>query len=279
MVDPSGWSSSLSSFLPSLCLLAVFSGVLFHLFFLTLLLRWVVTSSVIIWDSFCCCCLEYSLIAGCRGLWDISPFRLLSLKFSCCFHGDSRGNRDKWMCLICLFVFFYSLLIYFSVLGLCCCVSCSLVVLSGGYSSCYTQASHCGGFSCGAQALGNAGFSSCCYWPLEHRVSSCGDGLSCLEVCGILIPWAGIEPSPLHWKVDPSPLDHQGSPSSLVCTWLSLPLPVSSLRAGIASLFACSAYNTVPSAYCQCKLTLKMELSVLLFFFLSLPIFLAPLFA
>ena len=120
------FSSSLSSFLPSLCLLAVFSGILFHLFFLTLLLRWVVTSSVIISDSFCCCCLEYSLIAGCRGLWDISPFRLLSLKISCCFHGDSGGNRDKWMCLICLFVFFYNLLIYFSVLGLCCCVSCSL---------------------------------------------------------------------------------------------------------------------------------------------------------
>lgn len=33
------FSSYLSSFLPSLCLLAVFSGIVFHLFFLTLLLR------------------------------------------------------------------------------------------------------------------------------------------------------------------------------------------------------------------------------------------------
>ena len=30
----------------------------------------------------------------------------------------------------------------------------SLVAASGGYSSCGARASHCGGFSCGARALG-----------------------------------------------------------------------------------------------------------------------------
>ena len=34
-------------------------------------------------------------------------------------------------------------------------------------------ASHCGGFSCGAQSLGHLGFSSCGSWALEHRLSSC----------------------------------------------------------------------------------------------------------
>ena len=75
----------------------------------------------------------------------------------------------------------YHLFFIFSFAGL------PLVAESRGYSSCGAWASYCGGFSCGAQALGHAGFSSCCHWPLEHRVNSCGDGLSCLEACGILI--------------------------------------------------------------------------------------------
>ena len=42
------------------------------------------------------------------------------------------------------------------------------------FSSCGAPASHCGGFSCGAQALGHVGFSSCGFWALEHRLSSRG---------------------------------------------------------------------------------------------------------
>ena len=38
----------------------------------------------------------------------------------------------------------------------------SLVAVSGGYS--LVAASQCGDFSCGAQALGQAGFSSCNMW-------------------------------------------------------------------------------------------------------------------
>ena len=38
---------------------------------------------------------------------------------------------------------------------------------------CGARASHCCGFSCGAQALGSLGFSSCSSQALEHRLSSC----------------------------------------------------------------------------------------------------------
>ena len=37
------------------------------------------------------------------------------------------------------------------------------------FSSCATQTSHCGDFSCGAWDLGHVGFSSCCTWiQLPH---------------------------------------------------------------------------------------------------------------
>ena len=51
-------------------------------------------------------------------------------------------------------------------------------------SSCGAWASHCGGFFCGAQALGwwasvvaARGLYSCGYQALEHRLSSCGPHL------------------------------------------------------------------------------------------------------
>ena len=50
-------------------------------------------------------------------------------------------------------------------------------------------------------------------------------GLSCPAACGILVPWPGINLSPLRWKADSYPLDHQRSPwlvpsgsSSSCCT-------------------------------------------------------------
>ena len=57
----------------------------------------------------------------------------------------------------------------------------SLVAVSGGTLHYSVRASHCGGFSCGARALGARasvvvarGLSSCGSWALEHRLSSCG---------------------------------------------------------------------------------------------------------
>ena len=53
--------------------------------------------------------------------------------------------------------------------------------LAGATLRCGAWASHCGGFSCGARALGMQasvvvahGLSSCGSWALEHRLSSCG---------------------------------------------------------------------------------------------------------
>ena len=54
------------------------------------------------------------------------------------------------------------------------------IVSRGLLSSCGAWASHCSGFSCGAQALGAQasvtaahGFNSCSSWPVKHRISSC----------------------------------------------------------------------------------------------------------
>ena len=44
----------------------------------------------------------------------------------------------------------------------------------GLLSSCGARASHCDGFSGGAQALGFSAFSSCSSWAPEYRLSSCG---------------------------------------------------------------------------------------------------------
>ena len=41
-------------------------------------------------------------------------------------------------------------------------------------------------------------------------------GLSCPEAYGIF-PDQGLNPCPLHWQVDSSPLDHQGSPIGIFC--------------------------------------------------------------
>ena len=70
--------------------------------------------------------------------------------------------------------------------GFCCCTGFSLVVASRLLSSCSVWASHCGGFSCGARALGCVGFSSCGSWALEHRLDSCS------AACGIFLH-QGIE--------------------------------------------------------------------------------------
>ena len=59
---------------------------------------------------------------------------------------------------------------------------------AGATLHCSARASHCGGFSCGTQALGVQasvvvahGFSSCGSWALEGRLSSCGTQVQLLR--------------------------------------------------------------------------------------------------
>ena len=61
-----------------------------------------------------------------------------------------------------------------AVLGLCCYEGFSLVVAGRGHCSCGAGDSQCSGFSCGAQTLGRASFSSYSAWALEHGLNSCG---------------------------------------------------------------------------------------------------------
>ena len=59
-------------------------------------------------------------------------------------------------------------------LGLCHSTGFSLGAASGGYSLAGdVQASHCGGFSCAALALGHKGSGSHGSQALEHRLSRC----------------------------------------------------------------------------------------------------------
>ena len=61
------------------------------------------------------------------------------------------------------------------------------------------------------QQLQHTRLSSCGSWALEHRLNSCGHGLSCPVACRIFLDQ---EPNPclLHWQVDSLPLNHQRSP-------------------------------------------------------------------
>ena len=71
---------------------------------------------------------------------------------------------------------------------------CRLSLVAGreGYSSLWCRGSHCGGFSCGAQALECAGFSSC---GTQAQLPQ------------------GSNPCPPHWHADSYPLCHWASPT------------------------------------------------------------------
>ena len=72
----------------------------------------------------------------------------------------------RWYDVVFVFIFFNCIYLFLAVL--------SLVVI-GGYSSCSSRASHCGGVSCcGAQALGHSGFNNCSSKAPEHRLNSYG---------------------------------------------------------------------------------------------------------
>ena len=61
---------------------------------------------------------------------------------------------------------------------------------------------------CAGSSLQRTGFTNC--GMQAYLAVACG--LSCPVTCGVLIPWLGIEPCPLHWKANSLPLGHQGSP-------------------------------------------------------------------
>ena len=99
-------------------------------------------------------------------------------------------------------------------LGLCCCMGSSLVVMSRGCSApvcrLLTVVT-----SLAAQTPGHTGFSSygtCAQYlhscALEHRLNCVGHRLS---TCGIILD-QGLNACLPHWQVDSLPLCHQGSP-------------------------------------------------------------------
>ena len=82
------------------------------------------------------------------------------------------------------------LFLILTLLGLQYCVDFPLVAASGGYSSCSTQASHCGGCSrCGAWLI-----------AVAHR-------LDCSTACGIF-PDQGLNLCLLHWQENSLLLSH-----------------------------------------------------------------------
>ena len=100
-----------------------------------------------------------------------------------------------------LFFFFLSLFIYF---WLCLIFDVSSFSEWGPFSSYGARASHCGGFSCEAQALGTQTSVD-----VVNIVALLG--LSCPRACG-LFPDQGLNQCPLGWQMDSSPLEYWGSP-------------------------------------------------------------------
>ena len=102
-----------------------------------------------------------------------------------------------------MLVYFWLLWVFIAVCRL------SLLVVSGGNSSCSARA-HCDGFSCcGARGLGRQasvaaahGLSSCRSWAPEQAGSVVvAHRMSCSRACGIFLD-QGSNPYPLHWQVD-----------------------------------------------------------------------------
>ena len=104
-------------------------------------------------------------------------------------------------CIFCQVSFFKNLIklinLFLAVLDLCCHGALS----RGCYCSAWT--SHCGGVSCGAQALGHMGLIVAAY-SFSHPMA-----------CGTF-PNQGSNLCPLHWQVDSQPLNHQGSPNQVI---------------------------------------------------------------
>ena len=85
---------------------------------------------------------------------------------------------------------------------------CWAFVAVWAFSSCSVWASHCSSFSC-------------CWLTGTQASAVVVHKLSCPGACGIF-PDQGSNPRPLHWQADSHPLDHQGSPGSIVVVILHL---------------------------------------------------------
>ena len=121
------------------------------------------------------------------------------------------NNLEVFVFLKNKFIYFWLHWVFVAACGL------SLVAESGGYSwlRCVgfslrwllllrsTGSRHESISSCGTRAsvVVALGLSSCGSRALEHRLSSCGAGLSCSAACGIF-PDQGSNPCPLHWQAD-----------------------------------------------------------------------------
>ena len=64
--------------------------------------------------------------------------------------------------------------LFLAALGLCCCAGSLVAESRGLLSGGGAWGSHCGGFSCEAQAVEHANFSSFGSQALEHGLNSCG---------------------------------------------------------------------------------------------------------
>ena len=157
--------------------------------------------------------------------------------------------------------------LFLSVRVPCCCVGFSLVVVRGLLSGCDAWASHCSGFSCcRAWALGTwvsvvaaHGFSSCGSWTLQHRLNSCGKGISCSVACGIFLD-SGLNPCLLHWQADSIATVPPGKPNNVlsdsITSWAHPSRPITSHTSHIqlpstADKFYNSAF---PSTLCYDRL-------------------------
>ena len=78
---------------------------------------------------------------------------------------------------------------------------------AGSALCCGTQASHCGGLSCGAQTLGAQASGVVAHW------------LSWSMACGIYRD-QGLNLHPQHWEVNSYLLHHEGSPIATNWKWV-----------------------------------------------------------
>ena len=116
----------------------------------------------------------------------------------------------NWIVFLSFLFFFFFFNLLLPVLGLCCCLSPSLVSTSEGYASL-----QCMGLSLCALAVGRLSFSGCGSQALEHPLNSCGAWVWLL--CSMWdLPYQGLNLCLLRWQVYSSPLTHQGSPQICV---------------------------------------------------------------
>ena len=130
-------------------------------------------------------CREWGLLSSCREWRSLSSCREWGLLSSCREWGLLSSCREWGPSLVV--------------------ESSSSLVVESGASSCNVWASHCGGFSVEPRLSGMwtsvvvaCGLSSCSYWAGEHRLKSCGNGLSCSGAHGIFLD-RGSNPHLLPW--------------------------------------------------------------------------------